>query len=143
MENILPNNNTLVALFLSEILRSRRTTVQRAAEISSQVLRVMHKVKNETELLNMLGNLETEFEEVGTLKQALHFGVSYSELKLFEPFVRQYAAELFKKDMEASTAFLKDAAAKDASIQQLCIKYPAFCQFLTSNPEVAAITRRV
>ncbi len=123
----------LVGLFLAEIIRSRRTSIRRAAEISRHVLKAVSEIHSEEQALSMLSNVERDFEEVLILKQALHFGNEVSSVNYYEPEIKQYAAELFEHDMTESAAFLQDAAQDTASVQELCIKYPGFCQFLLST----------
>ncbi len=123
----------LVGLFLAEIIRSRRTSIRRAAEISRQVLRAVSGIHSEEQVLSMLSNTERDFEEILILKQALHFGNRVSSVDYYETEIKQYAAALFEQDMTESAAFLQDAAQDTASVQELCIKYPGFCQFLLST----------
>lgn len=131
------NFNNLVALFLAEAIRSRRTSLPRAAEISHRVVSRMNMLKSEDQTLELLTNIEKDFEEVTTLKQALHFGYRASDTKVYEAEIRDYASTIFTKDMNLSNAFLQDAAKPGANIQQLCLKYPDFCEYLSSFPEKA------
>ncbi len=124
-------------MFLSEIIRSRRTSIRRAAEISSRVLYAIQTLKNEDEVLGFLADIEKEFEEFTVLKMALHFGYDPSDIVVYEQQVREFAAELFKQDMVMSSEFLQTAARPGATVQELCVKYPAFCSYLLSDSEVA------
>ena len=120
---------------MSEIIRSRRTTITRAAEISSLVLNKMDEIQSEKELLVLLNNLEKEFEEVLALKEALHFGHSSSDVKIYDKEIRQYAADHFIHDAAGSAAFLQVAGSPGLSIQELCLKYPEFCHYLLYNSD--------
>ncbi len=131
------NFNNLVALFLAEAIRSRRTSLPRAAEISNRVVSSMGKLNSEGQALELLTNIEKDFEEVTNLKQALHFGIHSSDIKVYETEIRDYASKIFASDMNLSNAFLQDAARPGATIQQLCLKYPDFCEYLSSFPEKA------
>lgn len=131
------NLNNLVALFLSEAIRSRRTSIARAAEISRRVLLELPQVGSEDEALAMLTDIEKDFEEVSTLKQALHFGYETNDIKVFAQEIKDYASQILLKDMSLSDTFLQDAAAPGATIQALCLKYPQFCDYLMRSSDKA------
>lgn len=126
------NNNfvQLVALFLAEILRSRRTSLKRVAEISQLVVENLPKLTSEALALSWLSGLEKDFEEVASLKQVLHFNYHASEINVYEKEIKDFASLLFENDMTRSVDFLKDAAETKATIQMMCIKYPDFCDYL-------------
>lgn len=125
----------LVSLFLSELLRSRRASLSRAAEVASHVVQTLSTLKSEDDALALLGALEHEFTEVIALKQALHFGYREEDVHVYEQEIREYAATIFGTDMVLSSSFLKDAAEPTATIQTLCLKYPDFCQYLIQSSE--------
>jgi hypothetical protein len=129
----------LVALFLAEAIRSRRTSLPRAAEISQRVVANMAKMNSEDQALAMLTDIEKDFEEVSTLKQALHFGYEPSDVKVYQSEIKEYAAKVFIKDMNLSTLFLQDSAMPGMTIQQLCLKYPDFCNFLAYSQKAEMI----
>jgi hypothetical protein len=114
----------LAAVFLSEIIRSRRTSLSRAAEISEAVNGAIQNMKSEEEVLAYLTNIEKDFEEVRGLKEVLHFGLNQPDTKVYEQEIKDYAAELFKRDMVASSVFLQDAAKPGMTMQELCLRYP-------------------
>jgi hypothetical protein len=124
------NFNEIIALFLAEVIRSRKTTIRRAAEIARRVVRELPKLQTEPVMLEYLTAIELDFEEVIILKEALRFGFEDTDVRAYEREVKDYAARLFQQDMVASTAFLQDAANSHITIQELCIKYPEFCRFL-------------
>lgn len=126
-------------MFLAEIIRSRRTSLARAAEISQRVVRMLPAVRSESQTLSMLTDIEKEFEEIAALKQALHFGYSASDVKVYEKEIKEFASDVFLKDMAFSVSFLKDAAKTGISIQQLCLKYPQFCNFLFDNSDKSSL----
>lgn len=133
------NFSNLVALFLAEAIRSRRTSLPRAAEISERVVSQLKNCKDENQTLSMLTDIEKDFEEVSSLKQALHFGYNSSDLKIFEKEIKEYASKIISQDLKLSTQFLEDAAQPSANIQQLCIKYPKFCDYLFLNSDKAKL----
>jgi hypothetical protein len=133
------NFTNLVALFLAEAVRSRRTSLPRAAEISHRVVSSMGKLNSEGQALELLTDIEKDFEEVASLKQALHFGYHSSDVKVYETEIRDYASKIFSRDINLSNAFLQDAASPGATIQQLCLKYPNFCEYLSSFPDKAGL----
>ncbi|MCL5774591.1 MAG: hypothetical protein M1333_00085 [Patescibacteria group bacterium] len=124
----------LVAMFLAEVVRSRRTSLARAAEISDRVIQLLPDMKTEAEALSLLTEVEKEFEEMVVLKQALHFGYKENDVQVYEHDIKDYAAEIFSKDMSLSVAFLHDAARPGMDIQKLCLKYPDFCDYLMRDP---------
>jgi hypothetical protein len=124
------NLNNLVALFLAEAIRSKRTSLYRAAEISERVLNILPKIKSETDALSMLTEIESDFQEVTALKQALHFGYKASDIKIYEDEIKIFASKIFEKDITMSNTFLQDATKPGTNIQELCLKYPNFCNFL-------------
>ncbi len=141
MEAVYPgqNFNNLVALFLAEAIRSRRTSLPRAAEISQRVISKIKNCRDENQTLSMLTDIEKDFEEISTLKQALHFGYEANDLKVFEKEIKEYASKIISEDLKASADFLEEAALPGMTIQQLCIKYPKFCDYLLSNSEKAKL----
>jgi hypothetical protein len=135
--------NNLVALFLAEALRSRRMSLSRAAEVSRRVVSSMGSVNSEEQTLQLLTNIERDFEEVASLKQALHFGYRPYDIKVYESEIRDYASKTFAQDMNMSNAFLQDAARPGTNIQEMCVKYPDFCRYLYSYPDKAAILPQI
>lgn len=133
------NLNQLIALFLAEAIRTRRTSLGRAAEISQRVVSRLPSLQSEEGALSMLTEIEKDFEEVSVLKQALHFGYQISDIKVYEAEIKDYASKILAKDINSSNTFLQDAARPGMSIQQLCLKYPEFCDYLQANPETAKI----
>ena len=134
MEQVL-NINQLVALFLAEAIRSKRTSLSRAAEISHRVVARINLLKSESQALSLLTEVEKDFTEVSVLKQALHFGNHASDVKIYENEIKDYASKVVAKDIQLSNAFLEDAAKQGANIQELCLKYPEFCSYLQSCSE--------
>ena len=131
--------NNLIALFLAEAVRSRRTSLSRAAEISNRVLARLPQMKSESQVLSELTEIEKDFGEVAALKQALHFGYQASDIKVYEAEIRDYASKIFASDMKRSANFLQDASRPDMSIQQLCLKYPDFCEYLNHSSEKSGL----
>lgn len=117
----------------------------RAAEISHRVVQRLPGMNTEEDALLMLTDIEKDFEEVSALKQALHFGHQSADIKVYEAEIREYASKVFEKDINASSAFLQDAASQGVTIQQLCLKYPDFCDYLFAcsdkAPALAGIQR--
>jgi len=133
------NLNQLVALFLAETIRSRRTSLVRAAEISQQVLDHLPSLKSENQMLSILTDIEKDFQEVSALKQALHFGYHSSDIKVYEPEIKDYASRIFLSDMQKSAGFLTDAAKSEMTIQRLCLQYPDFCQYLAKHSDKSTL----
>ena len=131
------NLNQLIALFLAEAIRTRRTSLSRAAEISQRVVSRLPFLRSETGALSMLTEIEQDFREVSVLKQALHFGYQSSDIKVYETEIKDYASKIFSQDIQASNEFLQDAARVGTNIQQLCLKYPDFCSFLQGHADKA------
>lgn len=125
----------LIALFLAEVIRSRHTTIHRAAEVARAVVHGFEQIHTEEDALRYVTDIEREFEEVGRLRQALHFGNKPFEVSVYEQEIREYAARLFEQDMVTSSEFLQVAAKKHMTIQELCVKYPDFCEYLYRNKE--------
>jgi hydroxymethylpyrimidine pyrophosphatase-like HAD family hydrolase len=139
MSDNLKNLKNLIAMFFSENLRSRRTSIGRAAEIARRVLELLPKFDSEGQVLSGLWEIEKDFVEIGELRHALHFGYNPSEIIVYEKEVKEYAADVFKNNMAKSVAFLQDAAKPTMSIQELCIRYPQFCEFLVNKTEKGEI----
>ncbi len=131
--------NELVALFLAEVIRSRRTSLRRAAEIARYVVANIQRIRTEEEALSLLTEVEKDFEEVVTLKQVLHFGYHKSSVKIYEEDIKEYAARIFVKDMVLSSSFLQDAAKNGMTIQELCLRYPDFSNYLFRSSERAEL----
>jgi hypothetical protein len=137
------NLNQLVALFLAEAIRSHRTSLSRAAEISGRVISKLQSITSESQALSVLKDVEQDFEEVSVLKQALHFGTKATDIKVYEPEIKDYASRNFSKDLHGCNAFLQDAAKQGTSIQELCLKYPDFCQFLIEHSDKAPLVSQI
>ena len=135
------NLDQLAAAFLAEVLRSRTTSLRRAAEISHRVITTISSASDEAETLSKLVELEKDFEEVTALKQALHFGHKESDTKVYEKEIKEYASKTFSRDMVLSSIFLQEAAKSDMTIQKLCVKYPDFCNFMLSFTDKAPIIK--
>ncbi len=133
------NLNELVALFLAETIRSRRTSLARAAEISQEVLNHLPSLKSEDQMLSVLTDIEKDFQEVTALKQALHFGYHSSDIKVYESEIKDFASKIFSTNMKKSAGFLADAALPGMTIQQLCLEYPDFCQYLAKNSDKSSL----
>ncbi len=142
-ENFSGQFKQLVAMFLAEVIRSRRTSLARAAEISDRVIQLLPQMKSESETLALLTDVEKDFEEMVVLKQALHFGYQETDIQVYEHDIKEYAAQVFGKDMSLSVAFLQDAARPGMDIQRLCVKYPDFCQYLVSDPNNAPFLEKL
>lgn len=137
------NFQQLVALFLAETIRSRRTSLARAAEISQQVLEHLPFAKSENQILSILTDIEKDFQEVSALKQALHFGYRSSDIKVYEMEIKDYASRIFSSDIQKSANFLADAAKSDMTIQKLCLQYPDFCQFLAKHSDKSTLVENL
>jgi hypothetical protein len=137
MENTLLNLNQLIALFLAEAIRSRRTSLARAAEISGRVIANLPLIKSESQALNMVTEIEKDFQEVSALKHALHFGYKPTDVKVYEEEIKAYASKILVQDMNVSNNFLQDAAQTDMTIQKLCLKHPDFCEYLSKFSTLA------
>jgi len=138
MEDTL-NISQLIALFLAEAIRSRRTSLARAAEISHRVISKLNFLNSESQALFLLTEIEKDFQEVSVLKQALHFGYHPSDVKVYESEIREFASKLLLRDINLSNAFLQDAARPGATIQEVCLKYPDFCDYLLHSSEKGAM----
>jgi len=129
------NINQLIALFLAEAIRSRRTSLARAAEISHRVISKLNFLNTESQALFLLTEIEKDFQEVSSLKQALHFGSHSSDVKVYETEIRDFASRLLAKDINVSNAFLQDVAKPGATIQEVCLKHADFCDYLLHSSE--------
>lgn len=109
----------------------------RAAEISHRVVSKINFLRSESQTLELLTEIEKDFDEVTILKQVLHFGYRASDIKPYESEIRDYASKIFTRDMNLSNTFLQDAARRDLSIQQLCLKYPDFCSYLSGSRQAS------
>jgi len=135
MQTKAPNLNQLVSLFLAEALRTRRTSLPRAAEISHRVVTKLAALDSEEKALDLLTQIEKDFEEVSMLKQVMHFGHKLSDIRAYEREIKDYASKILENDITLSNAFLEAAARQGMTIEELCLKYPAFCSFLMTVPE--------
>ncbi len=133
----------LVAAFLAEVLRSRHTTVTRAAEISRRVVAELEGLQGEPAALAFVSELERQFEEVTSLKQALHFGYGPADVRVYERELKDFAADLASRDPAGAARFLEDAASRGATVQDICLRYPDFCTFLLTSSDKADVLARL
>ncbi len=128
---------------MAEVIRTRKTSLARAAEICHRVVASLPSLNSESQALSMLTEIEKDFEEVSLLKQVIHFGSALSEAKIYESEIKDYASKTFPKDIMASNSFLQDAAAPGTTIQELCLKYPEFADYLTRLSEKSQILEQI
>jgi hypothetical protein len=133
----------MAGMFLAEVIRSRRVSLRRAAEISHQVVIILPKISSEKDALALLTEVEKDFEEITVFKQALHFGYSDTDIRVYEREIKEYAAKIFTQDMPFSASFLQDASKQEMDIVKLCLKYPNFCEYLLKGPNKASLENKL
>ena len=122
-----------VALFLAELLRTRKTNLIRAAEIAQKVVNNINLIDTEHDFLRLIKELSADFEELNKLEPLISFNVHRNERREIEIKVRQFVVSIVSSDMGQALAILQEAIKDDSLLEDLCQKFPQFNQFIQSN----------
>lgn len=115
-----------VCFFLSEMLRTRQVTLERAADIASRIIKKIDEVQTEDEFLELIRILEQEFQVLQVLEDEISFVQDTTERMDMEKMVREFAINHLPDDPDRALAIMEDALLPNTDLEQLCLKYQDF-----------------
>ncbi|OGE74150.1 MAG: hypothetical protein A3I07_01785 [Candidatus Doudnabacteria bacterium RIFCSPLOWO2_02_FULL_42_9] len=125
-----------VALFLAELIRSRRIDLQRAADIAQKVVQNINLIDSESQFLEFVKELHRDFDELHALVDIVHMHVHMSARKDLENKVSMYVASIMPSDMGLAVKILEEAIVDGVTEEALCQKFPGFKEYVEINPKL-------
>ena len=122
-----------VCLFLAEMLRTREVTLRRGAEIAAQVVDQLGEIKSEIHFLEIVREMEYEFQELKQLEKDLVFYHEVDKREKMEKLVRQYAVNYLPDNPEAAVDIMEEALKPDITLEDLAKKFVDFAKFINKN----------
>lgn len=116
--------------FLAELLRTRKISLKRAAEIGQKLIDHINLIDTEQDFLKLVKELSADFEELNTLEDRVQMSIVISERKSLEHKVLDFVAFILPQDAQSAQAILQEAVKEDALLEDLCGKFPQFSQFI-------------
>ncbi|HEX9503167.1 MAG TPA: hypothetical protein VF974_02490 [Patescibacteria group bacterium] len=122
-----------VSLFLAELLRSRKISLERAAEIAQKVVENINLIDSEHNFLQFVKELTLDFDELFPFEERVHMHVHVGERRDLERKVRGYAVHIMPSDLNQALAILQEALKDEVQLPDLYVKFPQFKQFIDST----------
>lgn len=116
--------------FLAELLRTRKISLKRAAEIGQKLIDHINLIDTEQDFLKLVKELSADFEELNTLEDQVQMSIVISERKSLEHKVLDFVAFILPQDAQSAQAILQEAVKEDVRLEDLCGKFPQFSQFI-------------
>jgi hypothetical protein len=127
-----------VALFLAELLRTRRISLDRAAEISQRVVENLNLIDTENHFLEFVKHLAKDFQELFPLEDRINLRIRTKSRSELEKQVEAYATHIMSKDLDQSLAILQEAAKEDLKLIEFYAKFPDFKLYIESINKIHA-----
>lgn len=118
-----------VAFFLSELIRTRKTSLRRAADIASRVVIHLNLIDTEQDFLRLIKELTADFEELNKLQERIYISIKVDERKDLEKKVREFAVTTILSDVSLASQILQAASLEDVRINDLFEKFPQFYEW--------------
>ncbi len=122
-----------VCLFLAELLRTRRITLMRAAEIAEQVTQNITLIDSEAQFLALIKDLTSQFQELLHLGERVHLHMDMTKRLLMESQVREFVITFLTRDTGLALNVLQEAVKDSIQTNDLCVKFPQFQQFIQTK----------
>ena len=119
-----------VALFLAELLRTRKISISRASEIAGRVVNNINLIDTEEDFLKLIKELMSDFDELDHLHKLVTEKIQISKRVNLENRVREFASQTIITDLTLAANILSDAVSYNCTLEALCAKYPSFKQFM-------------
>lgn len=116
--------------FLAELLRTRKISLKRVAEIGQKVIDHINLIDTEQDFLKLVKELSADFEELNTLGDRVQMSIGISQRKSLEHKVLDFVAFILPQDTTVALAILQEAVKEDVRLEDLCGKFPRFGQFI-------------
>jgi signal transduction histidine kinase len=125
----------MVCLFLAEALRTRRISLQRAAEIAEKFLQNLSLLDTENDFLSLIKELAKDFDELDVLESRVAKSKETTEKRRLESLVKEFVIGILATDVKMAMSILQDASTDNAKLSDLGAKYPAFKNYLSKNDQ--------
>ena len=119
-----------ICFFLAEQLRVRRVSLARAAEIAQKVMDNLNLIDTEQDFLRFIKALSQDFEELNQLQDRVFMSIHISARRDLETKVREFVVNILPQDTSLVLQILGEAIKDDVKVEDLCLKFPQFKQFL-------------
>lgn len=120
-----------VCLFLAEMLRTRSMSLERSAEIAAGIVEQLDEIQNEMHFLEVVREMEYEFQELKQLERDLVFYNQVGERERMEEVVRQYAINYLPDNPEAAVEIMEKALLSGTTLDDLIHEFPEFEKFVS------------
>ncbi len=124
-----------VSLFLAELLRTRKMTLNRAAEIAQKVVENINLIDSEEQFLKFVKILTSDFEELFLLHQKISFEESANKRRELEENVRQFVIKNISIDPALASSILQVAVSPESRLEDITAKFPQFKEFMEQKNE--------
>jgi hypothetical protein len=122
-----------VCMFLAEQLRTHKITLKRAAEIAKKVVENINLINSEGDFLNLIKELNKEFEELFKLEEKVFFNMQITDRKQMEAYVREFVIMTVSSDLNLAYSILSEAIKDEAKLTDLSQQFPPFSQFIQTK----------
>ena len=118
-----------VCFFLAELLRTRKITLKRSAEIAQKMVDHINLIDNEQDFLKLIKELTYDFEELFQLEQRVTMHMHSTQREAMEGVVREFVVSIMARDTQLALSVLLEAIKDNAQINDLMIKFPQLKEF--------------
>ena len=119
-----------VCFFLAELLRTRKITLRRSAEIAQKIIDHINLIDSEEDFLRLIKDMTYDFEELSRLESRVNMHMQVSKRHMMEDEVREFVVNVMGKDARLALSILQTAVSENASVEDLCEKFPQFKEFI-------------
>ena len=122
-----------VCYFLAELLRTHKVALPRAAEIAEKVAGNINLIDTESQFLEFIKVISSEFEEMVSLTQRLGLRAKIGQREKLETQVREFVISSLAQDLDGAFQVLNEAIKEGTRQEELCMKFPTFKQFIETR----------
>lgn len=119
-----------VCLFLAEMLRTRKVTLHRGAEIARAMVLKLDEIETEEDFLRLTRELEYEFQELVALSHDLVFHQEVSRRQQMEQLVRAFVIHDLPGNPRQAVLIMEKALEPACSLEELATLFPDFAEFV-------------
>ena len=122
-----------VCMFLAEMLRTRKVSLARSAEIAQKVVDNINFIDTEEDFLRLIKERPSDYEELFKLQKIVLLDVERAERRDMEEVVREYVINIMGADARQALDVLVEAVKQEAQLPQLCTKFPKLKEFMEAK----------
>lgn len=122
-----------VCYFLAELLRTRKITLTRSAEIAQKVVDHINLIDSEADFLRLIKEMTSDFEELFQLTERIQTTIKVDTRKDLEAGVREFVIRMLPQDTKLALEVLLAAIQENTKVDDLCARFPQFKDFLIIN----------